>query len=237
MKILTDLHCHTLASAHAYSTIKENIDMAKNRGLEAVAVTDHGPEQEDAPPLVHFANLRAIPKVVDGVRVFSGCEANILDKTGRIDIPEKILEKLDIVIASIHSYYYYEEKGGDHTAAYMGALQNRYVDILGHSGYPHYAYDIDMVVKKAKELGKLIEINNATYAVRASSAERCAEIAKACKKYGTHIAVNSDSHFCTAVGDFTDAVAMLRDIDFPEELIANRNLESLKSFFGNRKKI
>ena len=54
MKILTDLHTHTLASTHAYSTLKENIDMAKQMGLEAIAVTDHGISMEDAPHLWHF---------------------------------------------------------------------------------------------------------------------------------------------------------------------------------------
>ncbi len=237
MKILTDLHCHTLASGHAYSTIKEIVDEAAKKGLEAVAITDHGPEQPDSSMLQHFGNFPAIPDVVSGVRVLSGCEANIVDKTGRIDIPDFYLKRLDFVIAGIHSIYYYKASGGDHTDTYLRVLNNPHIDMISHSGFPYYAYDIDVVVKKAKELGKLIEINNASHRVRPKNIEVCAEIAKACKKYGTGIAVNSDSHFCTTVGVFDDAVAMLKSIDFPEELIMNRDLKTLRDFLAPRKKI
>lgn len=237
MKILTDLHCHTVASGHAYSTMKEIIDEAAKKGLEAVAVTDHGPEQKDSPKVGHFGNLCAVPEVVSGVRVLGGCEANILDGTGRIDIPEFYLKRLDFVVAGIHSIYYYKPAGGDHTSTYLGVLNNPYVDMISHSGFPYYAYDIDAVVKKAKELGKLIEINNASHKVRPNNIERCAEIAKACKKYGTGVAVNSDSHFCTTVGEVSDALELLKSVDFPEELIMNRDLKTLRGFLAPRKKI
>lgn len=237
MKILTDLHCHTIASNHAYSTVKEIMDEAAKKGLEAVAITDHGPEQVDSPHLAHFGNLRAIPDYVSGVRLLRGCEANILDGTGRIDIPEVYLKRLDFVVAGIHSIFYYKPSGGDHTSTYLGVLNNPYVDMISHSGFPYYAYDIDVIVKKAKELGKLIEFNNASYEVRPDNIERCAEIAKACKKYGTGVAVNSDSHFCTTIGDVSKAMALLKSVDFPEELIMNRDLKTLKEFLAPRKKI
>ncbi len=237
MKILTDLHSHTIASVHAYSTVKELVETAKEKGLQAIAITDHGMEMVDAPMEWHFSNLKSVPKVIDGVRVLRGCEANILDKSGRIDFTEFTLKKLDIVIASIHRPCYYSPSGGDHTSAYMGALENPYIDILGHSGNPNYLYDIDTVVKRAGELGKLIEINNHTFEVRRANIERCTMIAKACKKYGTGIVVNSDAHICYELGDYPYAIEMLDSIDFPEELIINRNLDTLREFLKGRKSI
>lgn len=50
MKLIADLHTHTLASAHAYSTVTENTVQAEKTGLKIMAVTDHGPQMEDAPP-------------------------------------------------------------------------------------------------------------------------------------------------------------------------------------------
>ncbi len=238
MEILTDLHCHTIASTHAYSTIYELVEFAKKKGLEAIAITDHGMELKDAPLDWHFLCLkRSIPKEYDGVRILKGCEANILDKTGRIDFPEDLLKCLDLVIASIHTPAYYSEEGGDHTSAYMGALNNPYVDILGHSGNPSYRYDIDKVIRKTKELGKLIEINGHSFDTRPKNIEICREIALKCKEVGTGIVVNSDCHSCFELGEITKAKMMLKDIDFPEELIMNRDLKTLREFLKNRKSI
>ena len=239
MNILTDLHCHTLASVHAYSTVKEIAELAKEKGLEAVAITDHGMAlEQDAPMEWHFSCFRReVPGTINGVRILAGCEANILDKSGRIEFPEWILKKLDIVIASIHKFCYYIPAGGEHTSSYLGALNNQYVDILGHTGNPDYCFDIDKVVKTAKELNKLIEINAHSFDVRTRNVELCCEIAKACKKYGTGIVVNSDAHICYNVGNVQKAIAMLEDIDFPEELVINRNLEELRNFLAIRKKI
>ena len=237
MKINTDLHCHTIASVHAYSTVKELADTAREKGLEAIAVTDHGMEMKDAPMDWHFSNLKAIPDYINGVRMLRGCEANILDKSGRIDFDEWLLKKLDIVIASIHSPCYYSLPGGDHTSAYLGVLENKYVDILGHSGSPFYPYDIETVVRRAKELGKLIEINAHSFEVRKENIERCGEIAKACMKIGTGIVVDSDAHICYEVGELSPATKMLEEINFPEELIMNRNLEALRRFLSARKSI
>lgn len=237
MNIKTDLHCHTIASVHAYSTIKELVCAAKAKGLEAIAVTDHGMGEPDAPHEWHFVNLKVVPPQIDGIRVLRGCEANILDNTGRIDFSEQLLQKLDIVIASIHRFSYCMPEGGDHTATYMGVLENPYVDILGHSGTPEYSYDIETVVKRAKELHKLIEINAKSFRTRKRNIERCREIAKACKKYGTGIVVNSDAHIFCDVGEVASAIEMLSEIDFPEELIMNRNLEVLREFLSVRKSI
>lgn len=236
MKILTDLHSHTVASVHAYSTVKEIIDTAKEKGLLAVAITDHGMELCDAPMEWHFSCLRkAIPEVVNGVRVLAGCEANILDKDGKIDFPEDTLKRLDIVIASIHPPCYYAEAGGEHTSTYMGVLENPYVDILGHSGNPNYRYDIEKVLKKAKELNKLIEINAHSFEQRPKNIEICRMIAKACMETGTKVVVNSDAHSCYSIGEVGLAVKMLEEINFPEELIVNRNLESLEKYLHERK--
>ena len=62
MKILVDLHCHTVASTHAHSTILENIAEAKEMGLEAIAITNHCPPLGDAPNSYHFVNISLLPK-------------------------------------------------------------------------------------------------------------------------------------------------------------------------------
>ena len=60
MKIQADLHTHTIASTHAYSTISENCIWAEKYGLKAVAMTDHAMKMPDSPHVWHFENLKAL---------------------------------------------------------------------------------------------------------------------------------------------------------------------------------
>jgi len=66
------------------------------------AITDHGPAMKGAPYLYHFGNLRVIPEVLYGVRILKGVEANIIDYSGGLDMPEEYLRRLDFVLASFH---------------------------------------------------------------------------------------------------------------------------------------
>lgn len=236
MKILTDLHTHTTATPHAYSTVTENAVSAKEKGLEAIAMTNHF-GVGDAPHIWHFINIGAVPKEIHGVRVFRGAEVNILDLDGTIDMPEDVMSTLDIVIASIHRPAHQGFEGMDHTKAYLNVVANPYIDIIGHSGSPDWKYDYETVVKRAGELGKMIEINANTFHIRKGNVPNCREIALMCKKHGTHICVNSDAHYCESVGNVELPLKMLEEIDFPEELIANRSLDALRSFMKRRKNL
>lgn len=238
MRILTDLHCHSIASDHAYSTIIENVAEAKKKGLEAIAVTEHTGILPDAPHPWFFANIKVVPEYIDGVRVFKGAEVNIINENGEIDMMDEELAKLDIVIASIHEpCYSYDGDVPDVTGTYLKVLENPYVDILGHTGSPKYTYDIDTVVKRAGELNKMLEINASSFKWRKSNIKNCTKIAEMCKKYHTRISVNSDSHICFTIGEYEEPIKMLKEIDFPEELIANRTLASIKEFLNIRKNI
>ncbi|STS81690.1 hydrolase YcdX [Klebsiella pneumoniae] len=62
-----DLHMHTVASTHAYSTLHDYIAEAKRKGIKLFAITDHGPDMADAPHYWHFVNMRIWPRLVDGV--------------------------------------------------------------------------------------------------------------------------------------------------------------------------
>lgn len=237
MKILTDLHTHTLASAHAYSTLAENAAAAKALGMEAIAMTNHGVGMEDAPHIWHFMNMKILPEYIDGVRILRGVEANITDIHGRLDMPQELMAGLDIVVASIHNPCYADVGKKDHTEAYMAVVENPAVDIIGHSGSPAFMYDYEAVIRRAGELGKLIEINAGSFEVRKPSIPNCRIIAKTCKRLGVGIAVDSDAHFAAKIGRYESAVELLREIDFPEELIINRTLAALCDFMAPRKTI
>jgi putative hydrolase len=236
VQILTDLHIHTIASAHAYSTLYENICAAKERGLELIAISDHAPDMPDSPHEWHFVGTDNVPRFYKGIKILCGVELNVLNKNGEIDLPERILRsRTDFAIASIHAPVYKEKAGGDHTETWLNIIKNPYIDILGHSGSPDYSYDIDTVVAAAKKADVCIEINNHSFDARPQNVERCRMIALACKKTGTGIVVNSDAHFMSQVGKVANAVKMLEDIDFPEELIMNLNAEKFIRYIEKKR--
>lgn len=236
MKILVDTHTHTNCSTHAHSTLMENVAAAKQRGLEMLCTTNHTPALPDAPHIWHFKTIKRLPGEVDGLKMLYGAETNIIDKKGNIDMPLEELKMMDLVVASIHSPCYLSGTVEEHTATYLGVIKNPYVTIIGHSGSPRYAYDIDTVVSAAKEYNKCIEINNHSYSARPENAENCRKIALACKEHGTKIVVSSDAHSAFEIGVFDIAIDMLSSIDFPEELIVNANAERFEKYLASIKK-
>lgn len=237
MRFVIDTHCHTVASGHAYSTVIEIAREANNKGLEMVAITDHGPSMEGTSNIFHFLNQKVIPETIYGVQILRGVEANILDYEGNLDISDQHLEKLDIVIVSLHEACIQSGGIDNNTNAILKAMENKNVDIIAHPGNPAFPLDYEKVVKKAKETGTLIEINNSSFvSSRPGSLKNCIEIARLCKEHGVMITVGSDSHIAFDVGRFDKAMEVLLSVDMPENLIMNFSTDRLINFLKSKGK-
>ena len=88
MKYTIDTHTHTLVSGHAYNTIDEMAAYAAGIGVTHLAITDHAPRCREAQVYYIFSNMKIIPREKCGVRIYMGCEANIMDYDGNIDLKE-----------------------------------------------------------------------------------------------------------------------------------------------------
>jgi len=236
VKLVVDTHTHTISSGHAYSTVQEMAKEASNNGIKMFAVTDHGPAMLGAPQLYHFANLKVIPKELYGVRIIRGVEANIIDYSGKLDMPDEYLARLEFVIASLHDVCITPATVEQHTNALINALKNPYVDVVAHPGNPAFQVDIQKVVEAAKENGKLIEINNASFRVRKGCEKNCREFAYRCKENGVRVVCGSDAHISFDVGVFEKVCKILEDVDMPEELVLNTSTEKMEEFLMERKK-
>ena len=230
MNIVADLHCHTVFSQHAYNTLRDNLNAAMKKNLKAIAITDHGIGMEDAPHLSYFQNLISLPRYADGLCLLRGVEANIMDYEGKLDMPEEVLEELDIVIASYHTNCMKPGTREQHTDSYIRIAQNPYVNIIGHSGTPEFEYDFEKVIPLFKQYRKVVEINAHTFICRQSSVGNCRRIAWLCKEYEVPVMVNSDAHSEFEVGECKKALEMLEELHFPEELVINSNWEQLKAY-------
>ncbi|MTB65945.1 PHP domain-containing protein [Providencia sp. wls1943] len=217
-----DLHAHTIASTHAFSTVNEYFAEAAARGMKLFAITDHGPEMQDAPHEWHFGNMPILPRIVNGVGLLYGIEANIKNKQGETDCNEKIARHLDIILAGFHEPVLEPQSLEDNTEAMIATIRSRKVQIITHPGNPKYPIDIKAVAQVAKECNVALEMNNSSFLhSRAGSKKNCIEIAKAVKEAGGWVALGSDSHHVSYLGRFNEVVEMLKSIDFPESRILN----------------
>lgn len=234
MQNLIDLHTHTVLSTHGFSSLTENIASANSKGLKYYGVSEH--QFDDVGVGAHhfaFHNLRIVPKEINGTKFLRGCEFNIL-LDGSIDTSKVKIEQLDYGIASIHGYKYKDQGIELNTKAYLNALDNEFIKIVGHCDDGHYPCDYDQIVKKAKDLHKLIEINNTSLKPttnRINSRENMIKLINACIKYKEPVIINSDAHICYSVGEYELAYELLKELHFPEELILNFNENLIKEYF------
>ncbi|WP_244835217.1 phosphatase [Clostridium sp. BJN0001] len=237
-KYKLDVHTHTIASGHAYSTIMENAKQASINGIELLGTTEHGSMMPNSPHIWYFHNYKVLPREMYGVMMIYGIEADIIDKNGTFDEDDDTLNRVDIVIGSIHKNVFNSDDIDDNTKAFINAIKSGKIQIVGHLGNPKIPVNYKKVIDCAKENNVLIEINNSSFTTsRKGSLCNCTKIAEYCKEINTKIVVNSDAHFCTKIGKFEEADDMLSEISFPEELIINSDKEKFISFLKSKGKL
>lgn len=238
MKDILDIHTHTLASGHAYNTIMEMARAAADNGLEMLGITDHAPTMKGTATSFYFLNLHVVPREMFGIRLLLGCELNILDFDGRIDLPEEILKKMDICIASIHPPCF--GKGGtkeQNTSAVVNAMKNPYVHVIGHPDDSRFELDFETIVRAAKEYHVLLELNNSSLSpngFRINAGENILVLLKYCKQYEVSVVMSSDAHIFSDVGNHCYVKELVTCAAFPDELIVNRSIHLLEDFLCNR---
>jgi putative hydrolase len=238
MKYVLDVHTHTTASGHAYSTLLENAKHASEIGLKLLGTTDHGPTMPGAPHIWYFGNLKVLPREIYGVTMLHGCEANIIDSEGNIDIPDALAKELDIIIASFHEPCIEPSTREKNTETLLKVMDNPYINIIGHSGNPSYPIYEEEIVKKAKEKDILIEINNSSFKVsRKGSEPICTKIAELCMKHNTKVIMGTDAHVCFDIGKFDKTAPLLERIGMPDELIVNLDEKNLITYLKNKGKL
>lgn len=237
MQFKCDTHAHTVASTHAFSTVHDYWQVAAERGLDLLCITDHAPTMPDGAHYWHFGNMRILPRVHNNIALLRGIEANILDDFSGVDIPERLDDFLDIAIASFHEPVFPPQDKQAHTKAAIAAFTSGHIQIFGHPGNPNYPLDDDEVIRAAKDNNVVLEINNSSFThSRLGSEPHCLRLMELVDKHDWKVVFSSDSHSEFHLGDFSQCIAKAEKIDFPFERVISRDAKSLLGFLAEHDK-
>ena len=254
IQLTCDVHTHSLFSRHAYSTVEEDVRAASEQGFELLGITDHFSsmlfDEQSLKNFQFFINLKAWPREWHGVTLLRGCEADIVDLDGNLfghdilvtenitgepyrnpsTLKKRVFSTLDYVIASIHRKdFTLDATPAQNAQMYINALQDPKVLTLGHLGRSGVNFELDPVLEAARDLGKCIEVNEASLCEprkRADSLEPCTQILVRAAELGVNVTFGSDAHMAPGIAHYEATQALLEEIDFPEELLVCRSTET-----------
>ena len=233
MNILLDMHTHTIASGHAYSTLQEMAHAASEKGLKLLGITEHGPALPGSCHPIYFENLHVIPRNMYGVELMIGAELNILDYEGNIDLNERYWRLLDHRIAGMHSKCYIPGSIEQNTDAMLGTIRNPFVQIISHPGDGTADIMFEPVVLEAKKTHTVLEINNSSLNPirhKEKAKSNNLEILHLCKQYKVPVILGSDAHISFSIADYGYIYELLQIAEFPDELILNDKPDFFKSY-------
>lgn len=220
-----DLHMHTNAT-DGKNTIREMAEAALERGYSYIAITDHSKNLamtnglDDARALEHIARIRAVDREMAGsIRIFPGIEVDIL-VDGALDLSDDVLAQMDVVVASVHSYF--NQPAKQMTERILRAIENPFVRILGHPTgrlllrREPYEFDLDAVLRRSAELGVAVEHN--AYPDRLDLNDRNLRRAK---ELGCKIVVNTDAHHTSHLEKMRYGILQLRRAGLQAEDVLN----------------
>jgi DNA polymerase (family 10) len=239
-----DLQMHTTAS-DGKNSIEEMAEAARKLGHEYIAITDHSKAVTVANGLdekrmeAQIAKLRAADKKGLGIRVLVGSEVDIL-KDGSLDYSDEILEQLDVVVCSIHSYFNLDR--AEMTERMLAAIENPYAQIIGHPTgrlllkREGFDYDMEKVLDACAKHGVAMECNS--YPDRLDLKD---VYLRMCKERGVKVVISTDSHVAGNLAFIRYGVTMARrgwleKKDVINTLPCGEFLAALRGKPGHRKK-
>jgi len=213
-----DLHVHSKWS-DGTSSIEEIARAAQKRGYQYVAICDHSKSLKITHGLDESRLLKQMEEIdglneklqgekLKGFQILKGTEVDILND-GRLDLSEKVLERLDLVVAAIHSGF--KQDRDKMTKRIVRALENPLVHILAHpsgrllGARDPYEVDIDEVMEAAKRYGKALEIN--AYFERLDLNDI---YCKKAKEMGISVVIGTDAHHLDQMWMISLGVAVAR---------------------------
>ena len=220
-KIELDVHTHTIASGHAYSTLTEMVAEGQRKGLSILGITEHGEAIPGTCHPLYFRNMHVVPRQWGNMRLLLGAELNILNTKGELDMNEETYRRLDIRLAGIHRLCWEGGTVDENTAAMVAAIRNPWTHIISHPGDGTAELKFEPIVLAAKETHTLpnARVNNL-------------EILRLCKKYEVPVILGSDAHISFDIANYENLYPLLNETEFPDELVINYSSDRFLAYLG-----
>ena len=208
-----DLHVHSKWS-DGTSTIEEIARAAQKRGYQYLAICDHSKSLKITHGLDESRLMKQIEEIdrinekMKGFQLLKGTEVDILSD-GKLDLSEKVLEKLDLVVAAVHSGFKQDKERM--TKRIIRAIEDPLVHVVAHpsgrllGARDPYEVEIEQVMEAAKQHSKALEIN--AYFERLDLDDiHC----RKAKEMGIRVAIGTDSHHLDQMWMISLGVAVAR---------------------------
>jgi len=227
-----DLHSHSKAS-DGQDSIEVMAEAARERGYDYFAVSDHSKKVAVADGLDVKRLARQIEQIdrlnekLRGVRILKSCEVDILEDGG-LDLPESVLERLDLTICAVHSKF--DLSRDQQTERIIRAMDNPNFNILAHptgrllGERPAYDVDMERLIRAAKERGCFLEVN--AQPERLDLTDVHCHLAK---DNGVKVAISTDAHSAAGFDLIRFGIAQARRGWLePDDVLNTRSWRDLK---------
>lgn len=196
-QIRGDLHAHTNRT-DGHASLEQMVNAAISLDYKYLAITDHSQRLAmthgltDRDLAQQISLIDKLNSSLNGFRILKGIEVDILED-GRLDLPDSILEELDLTVCSVHSRLNLNRRL--QTERVLRAMDNPFFTILAHptgrliNRRPPVEIDMEQILKKAKEMGHFVEVNS--YPDRLDLNEVHCRMAR---EMGVKISINTDAH-------------------------------------------
>lgn len=232
-----DLHMHTTWS-DGVNSLEEMVETAYKLGYKYIVIGDHSQSARVANGLTperykqQWKEIERLNKVYNpkGFYILKGAEVDILPD-GSLDLPDEVLEQFDFVVASVHSRF--EQ---DNTERIIKAMENPYVNMIGHPTGKQYGYregypvDINKLIEVAKETGTALELNTQRMDLSPENVRKCMEA-------GVYIGIVTDAHSARQLRLMHIGVGLARrGWAIPDKVINTFDLKDLREFVMSKRR-
>jgi DNA polymerase (family 10) len=233
-----DFHMHTVWS-DGDDSLEAMIAAAVARGYEYHAISDHsqGRLRRFGVDPENLLEQRALIEELGarlGIRTLCASEVDVLPD-GSLDLPDDVLARLDVVIASVHTAT--RQSREEMTARLVRVCENPYVTIVGHptgrrfDASPGYEFDYDAVFAAAARTGTALEIDG-----QAARLDLPAPLARRAKTFGVMFSLDSDAHRTRDLAAMEYAVGQARRAGLTKDDILNAQpLEYVRAFVARKR--
>jgi len=234
-----DLQMHSTWS-DGKATLEEMAIACRERGYAYFAITDHSQAMAMVQGLTperareQWSEIEEVRERVRGIEILRSAEVDIL-KDGSLDLPDEVLDELDVVVVSVHSFM--DQDRRTMTDRVLRALRHPRVDILAHptgrllNRREPFELDVEAVLTAAAELGVAVEVNANPNRLDLSDVH----VYRA-RELGVKVVISTDAHSPRGLENMRYGVDQARRGWLePDDVLNTMGLEDLRAWLGRKR--